>query len=491
MFSPKVFYIQEFFLWPNITRYLYFLSVCVKQLFLFICFHLGLEDVSPQHLLMTVDERINHQKLCHQYGNPTKESQPLCNTTFCEQTSIMREAMNIVYLKPRQFDLLFNGPLKLIIEGPAGTGKTLIILLKILYLVKSETIFNIVLFVPFPYNICCFNLLKENNVDIRSEDTFPIKPLDVSDRKQPSQPIVRVVDLNKFHKNCWEYSGLNRMDPLHEHVFVDDLQAIDDVLGMSKEYSETLRRLGEICTPDTYTWFALDLVQGGAFFTALRDDIQDHFSDITIAEVQENLRNSGPIQEAVNAQYSAYLSEEKAIPPFKMGHTISGPPIDCYLLTELPSRDDYDDLNLPIQRRYLIKTLEQIITNDFPDVPTAVTPIDDINSDIYELCSLILQKICGKEVIDIKKYYDQGSQLLMPSQIILDKVRNLASFEIPLLISVSRVAYPGSQYMVSARARAKHIHIQLYYSSSERMEIDNLYPKAHITISKASDYESQ
>ena len=216
------------------------------------------EEFSQQNLLLSIDKRVDQQKISHQCGNPKKESEPLSNAEFCGPTSIARETMTLFYLKPRQFNLLFNGPPRLIIQGPAGTGKTIIILLKILYLVKNESPFNIVLIVPYPSNIRCKMFLKENNINVRMEDSFPIKPSSISDRNQISQPIVRIVNLKDFSNYCCDERDSDRMESLQEHVFVDDLQAIH---GSTEE--ETIKRLKELCDThhdDAHIYIAYDPV---------------------------------------------------------------------------------------------------------------------------------------------------------------------------------------------------------------------------------------
>ena len=213
----------------------------------------ALDEVSKQHLLLAVDERVKRQKVSHQCENLKKESEPLFNVQFCDETSVPRETMNLIYLTTRQFNLLFNGPLKLLIEGPAGTGKTLIILLKILYLVRSETPFNILLIAPFPHSVRCKRFLEDNNVDARLEDSFPIKLLDNCDRKQASQPIVRVVDLTKLSDWCDTHIKLIGPVDIHGHVFVDDFQSIKGSEVFLNSFKQT--------HADTYMWLAFDPIQ--------------------------------------------------------------------------------------------------------------------------------------------------------------------------------------------------------------------------------------
>ena len=71
-------------------------------------------------------------------------------------------------------ELLLNGPPKLGVEGPAGTGKSMVLLLKIIYLVKEETQFNVILLAPDPHHLQCKNFLEENGIETRLSDVFPL-----------------------------------------------------------------------------------------------------------------------------------------------------------------------------------------------------------------------------------------------------------------------------------------------------------------------------
>ena len=105
--------------------------------------------MSRTHILKRdVDERIDKQKICHRCGNSLKQAHPLCNAIYRPAGSIERDTMSLYYLKPAQMDLLTNGPSQLGIEGPAGTGKSFVLLLKIMYLIKAESKHDIILLAP-------------------------------------------------------------------------------------------------------------------------------------------------------------------------------------------------------------------------------------------------------------------------------------------------------------------------------------------------------
>ena len=63
--------------------------------------------------------------------------------------------------------LLTSGPKKLGLEGPAGAGKTLVLLLEIMSIWEEGSKYNVILLVPDPYQVQCRNFLEDNGVDVR------------------------------------------------------------------------------------------------------------------------------------------------------------------------------------------------------------------------------------------------------------------------------------------------------------------------------------
>ena len=442
--------------------------------------YLVLEEVSQTHLLITgVDERVDQQKTCHLCENPKKESQPLCNSTYCSPGSIARDNMNLYYLNPLQRDLLSNGPLKLGLEGPAGTGKTLILLLQIIYNIKAESKFDIILLAPGAHAQQCKNILEFNDVDVQMIDQFPLHPSNAVNRKHPSQPIVRIAELRDFGEKCKNHPHLKPMSMLQEHIFVDDLQTLDD-----SRRDETLRRLRELSDMrhiEINVWFAYDPVQGFKR-NDLHRDLQKHFNGMAFQTLNAVLRNSRPIIEAVDTEYSKQAENfeiEKLVPLRQNGHSINGPAVDCIVLTR--------SQGISIKQRYLKEILGKIFC-DWPNVPTAV-----LYWDTNELCKSIVKEL-GKDVIDIKTFYDQGNKL-QPSQIVCDSWSEAASFEVPLVVCVTVGYYVGLNYTAWSRARSKLIYIHLddtlpYENHPINIaEVKKKYPNARFTVKDSSEYD--
>ena len=364
--------------------------------------------------------------------------------------------------------------MKLGIEGPAGTGKTLVLLIKIIYIIREKSNYDIILMAPTPHNIQCKNILEDNGVDVRFEETFPLQP---TNREESSTPVVRVVDIHAFAKKCTRLKLENNrrskeMAMLREHLFIDDMQSIFDDC---EEMKETLRCLSNICdlsNTDINVWLAYDPVQGDiGLASQLRNVIKKKFQIPDVRSLSEVLRNSHPIMKAVESEYLNDLSSynNKHAVPFSKGHTINGPPLECHILTE--------SNNLSVELQYLKETL-QTIFNQWPGIPIAILYNDIEKERLLDVCFTALSNL-GKGVIQIETFYEQRNKLY-PNQIICDSMRKVPSFEIPLVVTVATEYF--HRYLMSTRARAKLIHIQLDTDFFYIEEMKEQYPNARFII---------
>ena len=428
---------------------------------------------------MSIDKKIDQQMICNRCGTKN-EHLPLCNAMYCPPASLAREVMDLFYLKPDQFNLLFNGPFKLVIEGPAGTGKTIVILLKIIYLVRSDTEYNIILFAPYPHNIRCKHFLEKNGVQVLMEETFPLQPLGDAGRGNLIAPIVRIVDLQMFNINvfvdmeCYDSAGENEMVNFHEHVFVDDMQAMD-FSKIRKNYEKPFQILSQLCNFNDkmiHLWLAFDPAQHDGYVGQLRHALCDMFEGVTTYELTYVLRNSRPILRVVDAEYSSEFVSIR-----KDGHSINGPTVDIYVLTNSlnPTRKAF------YQQQYLKKELDSIFKK-WHDVPTAIVCH---KTSVDNLCSSILKDL-EKETCSIKDYIEQGN-ILNPSQVVLDSMDCVPSFEMPFIIAVTETVFTTLLYVLSSRARTKLVLLILDGDANSIQEMKKKHPDAHFVITDSSN----
>ena len=439
---------------------------------------------------MKIDKKIDQQQICQFADDSNKQDRSLCNVELCPKASISRNTMNLMYMKPKQFELLANNKyVKYQILGPAGTGKTIVILVKIIDLVNAETPYNIILFAPFPHSLRCERFLQSNHVDARMVKDFPLKSSKLAARENPVRPIVWIVDMDDFvnyNKTIKESKRVTK--PMGDtnflaHVFIDDAQSMTG----DKDSIDRLREICNMTQSDIYVWCAIDPVQGSNFLEHRLNPLQ-----LPVYELQEILRNSQPIVEVIKEKYSAKINDfnikKEKFTAIHFGHTINGPPIDCYGLRKSHNNSEecprpqtmlLGDMIVSItppcilsatKKRYLKETMCQIFSEYH--VPTAVLYNDGLDctcldSHASELSSSVLHEL-GKQTVNIKDYIKQGC-LLQPGQVICDSFQNISSFEMPLIIHV----YAGSStastcmplfYPVWSRARSKLIIIDFEYN---------------------------
>ena len=446
---------------------------------------LALDEVCESTLLMSIDDMIAHQKICNRYGTKN-EDQPLCNAVYRHPASLARDVMELFYLKPSQYDLMFHGPDKLVVEGPVGTGKTIILLLKILYLLRSGSESNILLLAPYPHNVRCRYFLERNGVKVVMEEKLPLQPFSRLHGQNLSQPIVRILDLVLFGEECDKKSVVCGTSPFMEHVFFDDLQSMLQEM-VDRNWMNLLQSLHQLCDMQmegTFFWIAIDPQQGG-FSSPVRDAIRKVFDQLPTHELNYVLRNSQPILEMVDTQYSAFSSPREIVIN-KGGHTINGPPVDIYAV--INDNKASEEEVLP----YLKATLHKIL-DGLHDVPTAIL-YDRFNDDYVKLCSSALKEL-GKETITIERYIEQGNEL-KASQVVFDRREYVPSFEMPLVVAISRrglltnsqytesicsaAVFTSYQYILSSRARTKLVLIYFHCSLDDMGWMKENYPNAII-----------
>ena len=120
--------------------------------------------------------------------------------------------LKLCYLTPDQKQL-FSHQKQAIVQGPAGCGKSLLILFKTLELVSdSQFSCSILILAPVPHTIRIETALQSNNISVDSIEKFP---------PPPTSSKVFVMDVWKF----FHVEPATLMSYMNGyHLFVDDLQ---------------------------------------------------------------------------------------------------------------------------------------------------------------------------------------------------------------------------------------------------------------------------
>ena len=122
--------------------------------------------------------------------------------------------MEIMYLTPDQKHL-FKSISRTIVRGCAGSGKTIIINMKLVHVLTTDPVKNVVVVVPEPHDARVEEFLKVNGFRAVIYKTFPSPP--------PNGVIIMTLD-NFFSDVNPE--TLHSYDMSNHHLFIDDLQSL-------------------------------------------------------------------------------------------------------------------------------------------------------------------------------------------------------------------------------------------------------------------------
>ena len=410
---------------------------------------------------------------------------PKCKAKYCDPGSDARQVLDLLYLKPKQYQLLHNpSNKKIFVIGPAGAGKTVVTILKIVSLVQSGTKYNILSIAPAPHHLRLKKLLERNGVkDVYLEEDRPLKPLDRDPGR--SQPVVRVVQLRK--KDVKDGRLFSDAHSYMEHVFIDDIQN-EIKHEVVEPFSLSVKKLSEHLPPDVYLWIAGDRAQG---YIYIYRDAFDKGGVLPRFYLTEVLRNTKPIIEIMKVQYLERRGidddQTNTMPTMNTaGHTINGPSVDIYVQVddgvigddvaeEYVSSDDDDD---EVSDKYLKITFETILT-EWQNTPTAVI----CDHETRSLCVHVLNDL-GVNTITIEEYIEQD-EVLKTDQIITDVQSNVASFEIPLVIMVTYHLMSSYNFRLTSRARSKLVMVCSKVKSREHVEnLKHKYPTTRFFVTQ-------
>ena len=206
--------------------------------------------INEQVVRKSIDRKVDESLLSSKADAvKEKEKTPLNNVCLMSPSSIFRSAKSIkaVYLTPEQEDVYKNYK-SVVITGPAGSGKSYLILFKILELVQSQNEPLIVVVAPFPHNLRCAKILRENNVTVCESDVLP-SPGTITD-DVVMIPLKKFTDDQVLQTNCGDI--INH----RYHLFIDDAHAAID------EFNKYPIEVESLFAPrSVFTWLVCDQVQ--------------------------------------------------------------------------------------------------------------------------------------------------------------------------------------------------------------------------------------
>ena len=336
------------------------------------------EGVSSAAATARLDSEIDQQKLTRQ----NKQFTDVLSTN--EETNLRSlKGLEIMFLTPQQrpvLDCSSNG-LK-ILQGHAGSGKTILTIFKVLELCAREPKKQILIFCNSKSDGKYFDILTKNGVEAKTVSSKQAEELDFTELGSLQgfkEPECQVLIFNEMlftyihssdKNSMWQKKGEKPIRRQNTHIFVDDCHLY--------EIRELFSRMESADDKQCLTWAALDqhqcfysgsFVKNDEWFKRL--DISIESNVIEVFKLDEVIRSTVEIQQfnasLVSQIASCALSDsppEVAQTRSRMhlenffisftkpqqGSNFHGPPVQVYELYE-PGTMNYESSNAKIHRK--------------------------------------------------------------------------------------------------------------------------------------------
>ena len=400
--------------------------------------------------IQDIDDKLRSGNFTFRKNNPNVNPAPY----------VIREYLGVNNLTKKQFEA-FNSEEKLVfINGPAGTGKSVILIAKAIQRAKSNANRKILFFVEdTPAEEGVKTAFEKANVRhctlYETEEMTTLQIIDmISDKLADNQVIIIHCPQYKMHGDKMEVLSTSEINQryskiLTSHidcdVFIDDMQSIPHFEDTEEKnhIMTTLCSLLEGNQSNGYIWIAHDNAQD-ELCTINPPDVQQSNSPFHTITLSKNLRNTYDISNSLSVirdQIEEEIMREgspdsnETIVKQTPGHYIRGPKINIYVF----KRVDVDLIGT-----YLGKELDKLQQgNVLTQLNTAV---------IYRLTAGTTQKTLGEMIeIQLAKYRSEPV-----GNIPLLYTNNTSSGEWPAVIVIfglRDLVYLPSLYLAMSRAR--------------------------------------
>ncbi|XP_063692766.1 uncharacterized protein LOC134824719 [Bolinopsis microptera] len=265
--------------------------------------------------------------------------------------NIFKDMLGIEYLTAEQHDAFNRDQNLLVINGPAGSGKTIILLAKIIHLIMTKVEIRVILFISALENNSCKryqNTLNKANitntvVEEDWRDSTDVTIQKISDSKQNGQVVIVRMELVRsnslLEKALGDGGNTHVFEGGNTHVFVDDSQT--EMYQHVDSPAELMRRLTEVQL-SCWVWIGCDLSQKcylshAGFLQNYYEPVCSLFQSMlseNIVNLSLNLRNTCDIADCLSKVREHLIptvpEEETAdldvvFPVLQPGHFIHGP----------------------------------------------------------------------------------------------------------------------------------------------------------------------
>ena len=389
-----------------------------------------------------------------------------------------------------------------LVRGVAGGGKSLLILIKIVEIIRRGNGDRAVLIAPDPFIFKCERILKANGLSIDIIKSLPVKPTKTATTNTATAttttntatatastttpPDVLIMHLRDFFQVPTTTLQQYDIDPYH--VFIDDLQSYfvsakrkDDV-----RYSEIAMFIDDlymkrIHTP-LYLWVCFDVLQSA---DVIFDD--HHITSLTHITVSQPrplnipefnltkiLRNSADIIPIIQKTRSEIITTrpQELSALNTLGNVTGGHNITCTPVV-------YHELLKNTEEKHRKSFITHVLAEVLPqvvDMVASISPSDvailyekDDNIDKTALQQLVSTNFhCKTQTINDFAHHDNKDD------VILDNVFKVSSFEFQVVVFVVTSEYgDGSIHNMMTRARS-HLVMVNANPSSKTNNLTNL-----------------
>ena len=266
-----------------------------------------------------------------------------------DDINIFKDIIGVEYLTADQHDAFTRDQNLLVINGPAGSGKTIILLAKIIKVIKSDVDNRAVLFIYSSDNMSCKRYQDAlQKADISNEVIVPYYM--ASSIHYSAQRILesncRVVIFIAPFSSGIHKDTVTELMKRRKHVFIDDWQGMAFKSGKQQQYY-----FFRVPSPTSCVWIACDFTQAQlvdvpfyirvikSFYNLIRYSLDSK----NILTLSLNLRNTSDITDILSKmrehiilqlpeKEKLRLNLEVTIPMIKKGHFINGPQIVMHVI---------------------------------------------------------------------------------------------------------------------------------------------------------------
>ena len=357
------------------------------------------DKCSLSKCVLEIDKKLRSGQFTFRKTNPSVVPAP----------NVIKDYVGVMNLTSQQNDLFTSSENFLWINGPAGSGKTVLLCGKIIQMAKSDKQEKIILF-----RFCGYDnedsiyqrALTKANVEYSiiqnvSEDTHPASELDsiLRDENAGFSDVI-IIQVTGYTSLTWLTVTVRLLRNCH--VFVDDIQIVMEYDLNTLQYDELITLMIEIGRSKT-VHVACDIVQSwyadddrDIFYLAgyLRQYFQSGSGILS-----KNLRNTcdlSIILSRIRSKFIGYFSRSPGLgvrsldtinmvlPEQIAGHYIHGPETEVHVLTD----HDFDGI-----KYILLKQLDELCSTNVLGKSDISIVCDNVDQDfLTEISGIVKEK---------------------------------------------------------------------------------------------------